>query len=135
MESMISESEWKYAIKGSGCSWRCFKTGGVRCKASLNALSGATRSELAPYFASISLVRLPRTARMRMFASRTSTSGRFHPLFASHTLEILNEFFFIRSRRLDQGIELLPSYTEGLQICLARLWPRGKIDADGGAVT
>src|SRR5882672_4123153 len=106
-----------------------------RCsRASWKAVSGAKNSTCSAYLRSKKSTRDPSTARIRIFASSTNTSGLLHPAIATQFLEVLHQLVFGRPCGGDQFLHLFSSNTKRLQIGLARLGPGRDKNADGRAM-
>src|ERR1035438_1790210 len=108
---------------------RCLSQGlprGIRCPFVV--------SPRRPHLASNARACLPRTARMRMFASRTSISGFLLAALLPEPLEVVHQFLFTGTRRRDHRVQLLSSGAKSFQIRLARLRPSWQVDADGCAM-
>src|SRR5580765_2516330 len=103
-----------------------------RCsRASWKAVSGARNSICPAYLRSRESTRDPSTARIRIFASKTSMSALLHAPFPPESLEILHEFVFGGPCCGNQLLHLFSSDAKRLQIGLAGLWRGRDVDADG----
>src|ERR1017187_9453460 len=100
-------------------------------RASRKAESGAKKSPCPAYLRSSDGTRVPSTARIRIFASSTSTLALLHPAFATQPLEVHHEFLLGCSRRGDQFLHPFTGNAKKPQIGLARLGLGRDVDANG----
>src|SRR5579863_1409694 len=131
---MISSSESSSDIPASTGTPRLPRIKGRCSRASAQAVSGAKRSTAAPYFTIRLRTRTPKTARIRIFASTTSTSVFAGSRSATRLLKIVDEFCFADASRCDQCVQLLARLAQSIQIRLLPFAARGDVESHGFTV-